>query len=164
MAPSFELENQYPQPVEDKRMEEEEENFCYAVQLVMSSVLPMSLHTAVELGVFEIIAKAGGGAKLSAEEIAAQMPANNPVDAAVMLDRVLRLLASHSVLACSVVADDDGGRSYKRIYGLAPVSNYFVTNKDGVSLRPFMALIQNKVILDTWFVSFLPSYVLFFLV
>ncbi|PON78926.1 O-methyltransferase COMT-type [Parasponia andersonii] len=147
MAPSRELDNQHSKLVESKGVEEEEEeSFCYAVQLATSSVLPMSLHAAVELGVFEIIAKASNGAKLSADEIAAQMAANNNPDAAVMLDRVLRLLASHSVLACSVInADDHDGRSFRRVYSLAPVSKYFVTNGDGVSLRPFMALIQDKM-------------------
>ncbi|KAH7510833.1 hypothetical protein FEM48_ZijujUnG0080100 [Ziziphus jujuba var. spinosa] len=37
-----------------------------------------------------------------------------------MLDRILRLLASHSLLSCSVVADDNG--SFERLYSLAPAS------------------------------------------
>ncbi|KAM1819282.1 hypothetical protein ACFX11_000982 [Malus domestica] len=44
---------------------EEEESFCTAIQLVGSSVLPKSIQSAIELGVFDIIAKAGRGAKLS---------------------------------------------------------------------------------------------------
>lgn len=164
MAPiSLELENQHPKPVHGKIADQEEdqdrENFCYAVQLVFSSVLPMSLHAAIELGVFDIIAKAGEGAELSAAEIAVQMPTSNH-DAAMMVDRILRLLASHSVLNCSVVAaddddDDESSDSFKRLYGLGPVSKYFVTNEDGVSLGPFMALIQDKVILDCWSVLLL---------
>ena len=160
MAPiSLELEKQYPKPVHGKIADQEEdqdrENFCYAVQLVFSSVLPMSLHAAIELGVFDIIAKAGDGAELSAAEIAVQMPTSNH-DAAMMVDRILRLLASHSVLNCSVVADDDeSSGSFKRLYGLGPVSKYFVTNEDGVSLGPLMALIQDKVILDCWSVLLL---------
>ncbi|WP_171950009.1 methyltransferase family protein, partial [Proteus mirabilis] len=68
-----------------------EESFSYAMQLVLSSVLPMSLHSAIELGVFDIIAKAGEGAKLSPAEIAAKLATNN-LEAPVMLDRILRML------------------------------------------------------------------------
>ncbi|XP_024028456.1 caffeic acid 3-O-methyltransferase 1 [Morus notabilis] len=116
--------------------------------LVMSSGMPVCLKTAFELRVFDIIAKAGEGAKLSSAEIVAQMPTNNP-DAATMLDRILRLLASHSVLSCSVVSDDNGC-NVQRLYGLSPVSKYFVTNEDGVSLGHFIAMVQDKVFVDTW--------------
>lgn len=124
-------------------VEEEEETWSSAMQLAMSIVLPMAMKTAIELDIFEIIAKAGDGAKLSAPDIAAHLPTKNP-DAPVMLDRILRLLASHCVLGCSFL---DG----ERLYSLAPVSKYFVSNQDGVSLRPFMSLILDKVCFDSWF-------------
>ncbi|XP_038696500.1 caffeic acid 3-O-methyltransferase 1-like [Tripterygium wilfordii] len=127
----------------------DDEHYSYAMQLVNSSVLPMALHAAIELEVFEILAKAGEGAKLSSSEIAKQMPTKNP-DAPMMIDRILNLLAAHSVLACSV---DDGGHgtgSPQRLYGLAPVANILVRNKDGVSLGRMMALLQDKVFLDSW--------------
>ncbi|GAV78988.1 Methyltransf_2 domain-containing protein/Dimerisation domain-containing protein [Cephalotus follicularis] len=120
----------------------EEESYAYAMQLVSSLVLPMTLQAAIELGIFEIIAKAGPDAKLSASEIGAQMSTENP-DALVMLERILRLLASHCVLGCYVV-------DYERLYSLAPVSKYFVINEDGVSLGPLMALLHDKVFLDSW--------------
>ncbi|KAF4366479.1 hypothetical protein F8388_003717 [Cannabis sativa] len=141
-SPSEKLENS-PQIVNDER-KQEEENFAYAAQLVNSSVLSMSLQSAIELGVFDIIAKAGDAAKLSAQEIVAQMPTTNP-DAPRMLDRILRMLASHSVLACSLENED------LRVYGLNDVTKLFVTNEDGVSLGPFMSLLQDKVFLDSWF-------------
>ncbi|KAL0002411.1 hypothetical protein SO802_016192 [Lithocarpus litseifolius] len=53
-------------------------------KLSTSIVLPMVLHSAIELGVFDILAKAGPGAKLSPSQIVAQMPTKNP-DAAMML-------------------------------------------------------------------------------
>ncbi|XP_004306609.1 PREDICTED: caffeic acid 3-O-methyltransferase-like [Fragaria vesca subsp. vesca] len=106
---------------------EEEESFCYAMQLVTSTVLSMSMQSAVELGVFDIIAKAGVGPGLSSPEIAAQIGTKNP-EAPVMLDRILRLLASHSVLNCTVVnANDDDhgdGPNFLRVYSLAPVSRF----------------------------------------
>ncbi|KAK9199992.1 hypothetical protein WN944_015186 [Citrus x changshan-huyou] len=126
--------------------EERDESFAYANQLVTGSVLPMTMQAAIELGVFKIIAKAGPGAKLSASEIAAQLPATKNKDAPMMLDRILRLLASHGVVECSL-DDIDGSQ---RLYGQSNVSRYFVPNKDGVSLGPLMALIQDKVFLDSW--------------
>ncbi|KAF3439778.1 hypothetical protein FNV43_RR18056 [Rhamnella rubrinervis] len=135
------------------RRREEEESFSCAMQLVMSTALSMSMQSATELGVFDIIAKAGPGAKLSSSQIVAQLPTENP-DSPMMLDRILRLLASHSVLSCScsIVADDNNDKNgcFQRLYGLTPVSNFFVTNKDGVSLGPMMALIQDNVFLASW--------------
>ncbi|CAI9764911.1 unnamed protein product [Fraxinus pennsylvanica] len=123
--------------------EEESKRFTYATQLVTSSVLPMTLNAAMELNVFEILAKAGPDAQISPHEIASHMPTTNS-DAPAMLDRMLRLLVSYSVLTCSV---SDG----QRRYGLAPVAKYFVQNEDGVSLCPLMALLQDKVFIDSWY-------------
>ena len=133
--------------------EQDIESFSYAMQLVNSTALPMSLHAAIQLEVFEIIAKAGPDAKLSPQEIAAQLPTQNP-HAPMMLDSILRLLASHSVLGCSLAVDHKQGYPPKRLYSLAPVSKFFVRNEDGVSLGPLVALVQNKIFLDSWCVFF----------
>ncbi|GAY48816.1 hypothetical protein CUMW_114610 [Citrus unshiu] len=120
--------------------EEETNNFSHAMGLASAIVLPAVMQAVVELDVFEIISKAGPGAKLSVAEIVAQIPLkdNNPEAAAMMLDRVLRLLVSYNALHCSFV---DG----QRLYSLAPVSKHFVrNNRDGVSLRPYMALFGLK--------------------
>ncbi|OMO70100.1 O-methyltransferase, family 2 [Corchorus olitorius] len=124
----------------------DQESFSYAMQLVNSSALPMCLHAAIQLEIFEIIAKAGPDAKLSPQEIAAKLPVptKNP-NAPLMLDSLLRLLASYSVLGCSL-ADD----SLQRVYSLAPVSKFFVRNEDGASLGPLVALVHDSIFLDTW--------------
>ncbi|XP_059634463.1 caffeic acid 3-O-methyltransferase-like [Cornus florida] len=129
--------------------DEEEQHCSYAMELVNSSTLPMVLNATIELGVLEIIAKAGPGAHLSPVEIASQIPTTNP-EAPTMLDRILRLLASYSVLTCSVVDGDCDGPT-RRMYGLAPVAKYFVRNEDGVSLGPLMALLQDKVFIHSWY-------------
>ncbi|KAM1053475.1 hypothetical protein ACFX13_001021 [Malus domestica] len=130
---------------------EEEENFGYAMQIAFSSVLSMSMQSAIELGVFDIIAKAGPGAKLSSSEIVAHIGSGTRnSEAPMMLDRILRLLASHSILICSFVANEEDGSDSQRLYSLGPVSNYFVTNEDGVSLGPLMSFIQDKILLDNW--------------
>ncbi|KAH9784013.1 Flavone 3'-O-methyltransferase 1 [Citrus sinensis] len=127
--------------------EEETNNFSYAMELASAIVLPAAMQAAVELDVFEIISKAGPGAKLSVSEIVAQIPlkGNNPETAAMTLERVLRLLVSYNALHCSFV---DG----QRLYSLAPVSAYFVrNNQNGASLRPYMAWCLDKVLMDGWF-------------
>ncbi|KAF3439777.1 hypothetical protein FNV43_RR18055 [Rhamnella rubrinervis] len=143
MAPSLAVGNHVHISKED-----EEESLCYAIQLVSSSGLPMSLKCAMELGIFDIIAKAGPGAMLSPRDIAAKLPITNNPNAPSMLDCILRLLACHSVLSCSV--SDENGSSSHRLYGLLPVSKFFVTDKDGVSLSPVMQLVQDNVFVASW--------------
>ncbi|KAA8526065.1 hypothetical protein F0562_007835 [Nyssa sinensis] len=128
--------------------EEDDINCQYAMQLACSSVLPMALKAAIELGLLDIIERAGPGALLSPTEIASQLPTSNP-DAPVLLDRILRLLASHSVLTCSL--GDGEQHEIQRLYGLAPVCKYFIRNQDGVSLAPFFEIIQSKVMIDMWY-------------
>ncbi|KAH7543712.1 hypothetical protein JRO89_XS15G0004000 [Xanthoceras sorbifolium] len=96
----------------------DEEANLFAMQLTSASVLPMVLKSAIELDLLEIIAKAGPAAHLSPTEVASQLPTTNP-DAPIMLDRILRLLASYSILTCSLRTLPDG--KVERIYGLAPV-------------------------------------------
>lgn len=130
-------------------LEEEEQWFSYATQLVMATAMPMVLNTAVKLDVLEIIAKAGPGGRLSPSEIASQMPTSNP-DAPDLLDRMLRLLAGYSVLTCSVV-DGNAGAHHERRYGLAPAAKYFIKRPHGASLRQLFVYLQDKVLLDSWY-------------
>lgn len=123
-------------------MAEIEDSFAQAMQLVLSSALPMTLHATIQLGVLEILGKAGPDAKMSASDIAAQITTTNK-DAVSMLDRMLRFLASHNVISCSLIGLD-------RLYCLNSVSKLFVTDEDGVSLSPLMDLIQDKVFLESW--------------
>ncbi|KAF7123144.1 hypothetical protein RHSIM_Rhsim12G0187000 [Rhododendron simsii] len=134
--------------------EEEEENCLYAMQLGSSSVLPMVLKAAAELKVFDIIAKEGPGAQLSPSKIASCLPDSCNPGAPEMLDRMLRLLASYSILVCSEQSPDQPPPAaqvgQRRLYGLAPVAKYFVSNQDGISLGPFLFLLQDKVFMDSW--------------
>ncbi|KAL5989150.1 Caffeic acid 3-O-methyltransferase 1 [Asimina triloba] len=126
----------------------EEDQCMYAMQLAAGSVLPMALKAAIELDVLEIIARSGDGAQLSAGEIVSHLPARNR-DAPVMLDRILRVLASYSVLTCSLRTLDDG--RVERVYGLAPVCNFFVKNQDGVSMGALALMNQDKVLMESWY-------------
>ncbi|KAF6167334.1 hypothetical protein GIB67_043195 [Kingdonia uniflora] len=128
---------------------EEEEACSYAMQLASISVLPMVLKSTIELDVLEIIAKSGPGACISPSEIASKLPTTKNPEAHVMLDRMLRLLASYKVLTCTMHTLEDG--HVERLYGLAPVCKFLVRNEDGVSIVPFMLLNQDKVIMKSWY-------------
>ncbi|XAR52134.1 Caffeate O-methyltransferase [Bertholletia excelsa] len=128
---------------------EEDDEACFSSRvLVSAAVLPMVLKTAIELDLLEIMAKAGPGAFLSSSELAAQLPTQNP-NASVMLDRILRLLASHSFLNCSL-RNLSGGR-VERLYGLAPSCKYYTKNADGVSLAPLLLLVHDRVFMESWY-------------
>lgn len=124
-----------------------EEQFTCAMQLVTASSLTMVLMTAIKLKVLEAIAESE---PLSAHEIASRLSIPNP-DATDMLDRMLRLLASHGVVTCSQRDDD---LKPLRVYGLTPVSKFFIPNEDGVSLGPLMELVQGEVFIESWYVQF----------
>lgn len=104
-----------------------------------SNLFPMVFKAAIELDLFSIIAKAGPGAHISAAKVASQLPTNNP-SASSMLDRVLRFLASHSVLAYSLRTLEDGRT--EKLYGLTPPLNFssatmMKMNPSGLIFWPF---------------------------
>ncbi|KAJ8633509.1 hypothetical protein MRB53_026845 [Persea americana] len=127
---------------------EDEAAFMFAMQLARVSALPMALKAAIELDLLEIIAKAGPGAQLSTTQIASQLPTQNPA-APALLDRMLRLLASYSILSCSVVDRNDG--HVERLYGLEPVCEFLVKNQDDVSIAPLVVMNQDKVLMESWY-------------
>ncbi|KAJ4723831.1 Caffeic acid O-methyltransferase [Melia azedarach] len=134
----------------DSRREEEVEDYGqYAMQIVSASVLPMVLKAAVELGVLDVIEKSGPGALLSSEQISAQLVTENQPETPLILDRILRLLASYSILTGSLTTDDDDNHVHM-VYGLAPVAKYFLSNREAGSLTLLLQLIQHKTIVNMW--------------
>lgn len=125
---------------------EDEKELIYAMQLVTSTSLTMVLATAIKPKVFETIANAKPDALLSAHDIASRLLMPNK-EAPDMLDRMLRLLASHSIVICSQREHES---RLVRVYALAPVAEYFIPNTDGGSLCGLMELIQDKVFNDSW--------------
>ncbi|KOM29122.1 hypothetical protein LR48_Vigan635s004700 [Vigna angularis] len=119
------------------------------MQLVSSVVLPMALQSATELGVFEVLKEAGEGAKLSAKDIASKISCTNP-EAASMLDRLLALLSSHSILDSSLVSENLVPPTFHRLYSITPLAAFFARDSDGVSLGPAIALVQDKIFLSCW--------------
>ncbi|KAL5998626.1 hypothetical protein ACLOJK_009569 [Asimina triloba] len=98
-------------------------------EIVAAGCVPKFLKAAVELKVVENLANAGPGAKLSAAELVSKIPmhANNP-NAEATLDRILRILASYSILS-----SDKKGPDGKRRYGLTPVCQQLIPDENGAS-------------------------------
>ncbi|XP_010061962.2 caffeic acid 3-O-methyltransferase [Eucalyptus grandis] len=126
----------------------DEQAHLFAMQLATASVLPAVLTAAIELDLLEIMARAGPGAYLTPGEVASQLPTQNP-DAPVMLDRIFRLLASYSVLTCTLRDLPEG--KVERLYGLAPLCKFLVKNEDGVSIASLGLINQDRVFLESWY-------------
>ncbi|KAM3759536.1 hypothetical protein ACB098_01G127500 [Castanea mollissima] len=131
---------------------EEDSLSHHAMQLATASVLPMALKAAIELGVLEILDRAGPGALLSTSQIASQLPTHSNQEKSLLLDCMLNLLASYSVLTCSIATHQHDDQ-VSRLYGLAPVSKYFIKNQDGIggSLAPLLDMFQDKEEMNTWY-------------
>lgn len=127
--------------------DEDQEYFLKAIQLADSSVIHGVLRALLELNVFDIMmAKAGLDGYLSPVEIASYLPTQNP-QAPPILDRLLRLLATHSILNCTLVKTSPPTRTY----GLTSLSKYFVRNQDGPSVAHLFLFGHSKAIADSWY-------------
>ncbi|KAH9611793.1 hypothetical protein KSS87_011707 [Heliosperma pusillum] len=111
----------------------EDEACSFAMTLTSGAVVPMVLKVVIELDVLEIIKRAGPGAFLTPAQIAAQLSTTNP-EAGSMLDRMLRLLASHSMLSCSTRTVIGADAGVERCYGLTPVCEFLTKDEDGVTV------------------------------
>ncbi|XWS64876.1 hypothetical protein CRYUN_Cryun05aG0041800 [Craigia yunnanensis] len=134
-------------PDQQQFTSKEEEDYLQAIQFATSTVFPFALKTAIDLDLFEIIAKAGPGCMLSPAEIVSNLPAKNP-DAPTIIDRILRVLTAHSILACNLVTDQDGHT--KRLYGIASIGKYFLQNEDGNSVVPFLNITHDRRLMECW--------------
>ncbi|KAI3806148.1 hypothetical protein L1987_22041 [Smallanthus sonchifolius] len=132
---------------EDYKMSEQEEGLLRVNQINEGIVLPMVIKTAIELDLFEIMAKAPGD-RFSCFDLASGLPRQTH-ETPVLIERILRFLASHSVLSSTIVKDEDGDS--KKLYGMTAVSNNFVRNQDGTSHASSLLLIYDKVLVDCWY-------------
>ncbi|KAJ0231683.1 Uncharacterized protein HA466_0297960 [Hirschfeldia incana] len=145
-----------PEPVSTKEDQDVDEKMVglQPESIVNTIAFPMVLKAAVELGVIDTIAAAGNGAWLSPSDITASLPIKpkNP-EAPILLDRMLRLLVSHSILKCRVVETVENGPTgnTKRVYAAEPVCKYFLKDNDGSgSLVSLFLLFHTQVHFNTW--------------
>ncbi|XP_010539654.1 PREDICTED: indole glucosinolate O-methyltransferase 1-like [Tarenaya hassleriana] len=140
--------NPNPKPLHEQEDDEE----IGTRRLALSGSLPMVLRSAVELGLIDtlhVAAEEGKGAYLSPSEIALRLPSvpTNP-NAPDMLNRVLRLLASFSVVDCRTVQTAEKVES---VYRAKPICRFLL--KDGCqkgSLGPLLLLINDTFNLACW--------------
>lgn len=125
----------------------EHEACSFAMAMANWYAQPMVLRALYELDVFEIIKRAGPGVHLSPAQIAAQLPTKNP-SAASMLDRMLRIQASYSILSYSIETRPDGG--VQTLYGLTPVCELLTKDENGVGLSNLGLVNTDKIIMDSW--------------
>ncbi|KAL7105767.1 hypothetical protein ACP275_07G065600 [Erythranthe tilingii] len=97
-----------------------------------SYILEMVLYAAVELDIFEILSRAGDGARLSTSDIVSGLPTPAADGAAVMLDSMLKLLATHTLLICENIGGPD------RRYGIAPAGKFFANDDGGASFCQYL--------------------------
>lgn len=140
--------NGYHNLTQATSLDKDEQLAGFAVTLANAAALPMILKSAFELKILDIILDAGEGAWISTREIAKQIGAKNP-NAPILLDRMLRLLASHSVLTCKLQKGENG--VVQRVYGPAPLCKYLASNDGEGSLGPLLVLHHDKVMMESWF-------------
>ncbi|KAK7826129.1 caffeic acid 3-O-methyltransferase [Quercus suber] len=141
-------EQTHPNPITHQE-EDEEEVGKLAVRLANAVILPMVLKSALELNIIEIISDAGAGAFLSPSEITAKLPTKNQ-EAPVLLDRMLRLLASYSILKCTIRTRGTDGET-ERLYGVGPICKFLLKNTDEGSVAPLFLLHHDKVFMESWY-------------
>ncbi|KAL9324804.1 hypothetical protein ACSQ67_005449 [Phaseolus vulgaris] len=121
-------------------VEKVDDSYLSAVLLCFSSVLPAVLNAAIDMNLFDVIAKAKSccdDASFSASQIASLIPNEHP-QLANRLERMLPLLVSYSLLHCSIRSNEDGKR--ERVYALSPVGEYFAYDHEGNSVAPLSTL------------------------
>ncbi|CAN6459963.1 unnamed protein product [Victoria cruziana] len=114
----------------------------------------MALKAAIDLGILELMGKASeeeGLTQLTSEEIAARLHARNP-DAPALLERLLRLLASHSILTCTTTGtNNDNNGNIRWRYGLGNKAKFLFGNENGGSFGPLLLTLQDKVYMEPWY-------------
>lgn len=131
--------------------EQTEDSACLsAMVLTTNLVYPAVLNAAIDLNLFDIIAKATPpGAFMSPSEIASNLPTSTQhSDLSNRLDRMLRLLVSYSVLTSSTRTAEDGGS--ERVYGLSMVGKYLVPDESRGYLASFTTFLCYPALLQVW--------------
>ncbi|KAK7279712.1 hypothetical protein RJT34_24769 [Clitoria ternatea] len=127
----------------------DEDGACLSAMLLSTNlVYPAVLNAAIELNLFEIIANATPpGAFMSSSEIASKLPTQHP-DLPNRLDRMLRLLASYSVLTTCTRTTHHG--STQTLYGLSHIGKYFVPDEARGYLASFTTFLCYPALLQVW--------------
>ncbi|KAF7836152.1 isoliquiritigenin 2'-O-methyltransferase-like [Senna tora] len=138
----------------DQHKEEEDDSCFFSAMLgCFTQIHSATLNFAIEYKLFDIIAKANGR-HVSATEVASQLPTSiQHQDLAFRLDRVLRLLATHSYLTCSYGVNSGGDNHIREtLYGISPVGKFFVSANQNTTgfLALTSSLIGHPTVVGAW--------------
>ncbi|XP_014499456.1 isoliquiritigenin 2'-O-methyltransferase-like [Vigna radiata var. radiata] len=130
----------------------EENDPCLSALLLSFSpmVYTAVLNASIELNLFEIIAKATKTTTplgVSASEIASQLPIQHK-KLPQRLDRMLSVLASHSLLTCSTLTNQDG--KVQRLFQLSPSGKYFTNAEATASLALFTTFMNHPKLVQAF--------------
>ncbi|CAN6205476.1 unnamed protein product [Urochloa humidicola] len=133
---------------------EETSSFMTAQELITAHIVSMTLKAAMELGLIDalMISAAPAGRALTADELAAQLPAANKAEAAGGVDRMLRFLASHGVVKCSTEEGAGPNSVPFRRYAPGPVCRWLSSqgNQGEGSLAALAMFGFQQVMLTPW--------------
>ncbi|CAA7022842.1 unnamed protein product [Microthlaspi erraticum] len=137
-----------PSLTKEEQQLEEETVSLQAQSLVNTMAFPMVLKAALELGVIDTISAVDEGVWLSPSEIVLRLPIKpTNLEAPVLLDRMLILLASHSILKYRMHET----RKTEREYAAEPVCKFFLNRGDGSgSLASLFLINLSEVYFKTW--------------
>nr|CAB3501599.1 unnamed protein product [Digitaria exilis] len=125
----------------------DDEACVHAMEILNGFIASMTLKAAIELGLIDDLLAAGGRA-VTPEELVAARPWPRPAEAAAAADRMLRFLASHSVVRCTTEVGPDG--KARRSYAAAPVSKWLANGRQG-SMAPLALMNMDKGFMETWY-------------
>jgi caffeic acid 3-O-methyltransferase len=108
-----------------------DEAFANAMQMPFTFIVSSVFNTAIELGLLDIISK---NKEISPSELATHLPTKNK-NAAAMLDNMLRLLTTHSILNCRLNESKDGNGEPELLYKLSSTGELYV--EDVQQGRPY---------------------------
>ncbi|KAL8162465.1 hypothetical protein V2J09_013954 [Rumex salicifolius] len=156
-----------PNDVNGHKIKEEDEETLSkrALQITRGISFPMVLRSAIQLNVLEILSEGGrsGGGYLSAAEVAAEIPGCVNPHAPALLDRMLCLLSSFSILKCKLklirrgCENGEMKEGHERVFTAAPICKYFLTNSNNNnnvggegSFGPLFLLHHDNVFFESW--------------
>jgi isoliquiritigenin 2'-O-methyltransferase len=126
---------------------EEDDDACLSAMLLCCGpmIYTSVLKSAIELNLFDIISKASPQG-VSASYVASQLQTTQHPQLPRRLDRMLCLLASHSLLICSTRTNEEG--VIERFYELSLVGKYFVNDEKNGSVALFSTFMSHQKLVD----------------
>ncbi|PNX74755.1 isoliquiritigenin 2'-O-methyltransferase-like protein [Trifolium pratense] len=128
---------------------EDDDDACLSAMLLCCGpmIYTSVLKAAIELNLFEIISKANPPC-VSASYVASKLSTTQHPQLPRRLDRMLCLLASHSLLVCSTRTNEEGGN--ERFYELSLAGKYFVKDEKNGSVALFSSFMNHQKFMDAF--------------